>query len=91
MACRLRIQKNFFDPTSLGADTGGGRGGEEGYSTMPTCEMSKKGFLGMLIKNPEEFFGSHPPGGGYKGGGDFTKLTYILHVSCLFRFFRHVD
>ena len=45
------------------------------------CEMSKKGFKGMLIKNPEEFFWSHPPGGGYggwEGGeeGDFTKQTY---------------
>ena len=44
---------------------------------MPMCEMSKKGFEGMLIKNPEYFFDPTPFGadtGKGEGRGDITKL-----------------
>ena len=44
------------------------------------CEMSKKGLIHMLIKNPKEFFYPTPLGadtGGGGGGeeGNSTKLT----------------
>ena len=52
------------------------------------CEMSKKGFKGMLIKNPEKRILSQPPVGGNRGGGGegkgyTTKTDLCPCVRCL--------
>ena len=46
----------FLIPPPWGRIQGGGKRGILQNRLITMCEMSKKGFKGMLIKNPEEFF-----------------------------------
>ena len=40
----IKNPKEFFVPTPLGADRGGGEGYYTKLQPMPMCEMSKRGF-----------------------------------------------
>ena len=60
------------------------------FQPISSCDMSRGRFFGMLISNLEEFFGSPPPGGVYRGGGKggvgregFLFFNQYHHVRCL--------
>ena len=78
----FRIWKNFFDPTPLGADSGGGRGAKLWFSSVISstmCMVSIPILFDRLIQNLKEFSWSCPPWGGFRGDGK-KRMNMIFFV-----------